>query len=96
MNSKQESLFKEDRRRTRNVEKYVRAKSKDGSLSIRLEPDVSAMVRRYCKLKQVNCKKLLEKIIREKIRELEKEQFDNMSREDLIEVIQRMRKEGQA
>lgn len=69
MNSKQESLFKEDQRRTRNVEKYVRAKSRDGSLSIRLDPALAKKVRKYCRLKQLNCKKLIEKIIRKRIEE---------------------------
>jgi hypothetical protein len=96
VNSKQESLFKEDQRRTRNVEKYVRAKSKDGSLSIRLDPVLAKKVRKYCRLKQLNCKKLIEKIIREKIDELISSQFDGMTREDMAEVILRLQAEKEA
>lgn len=95
MSNKQETLF-EEQRRTRNVEKYVRAKSKDGSLSIRLDPALAKKVRKYCRLKQLNCKKLIEKIIREKIDELISSQFDGMTREDMAEVILRLQAEKEA
>ena len=96
MSNKQESLFKEEEKRTRNVEKFVRTKSRDGSLSVTIEPDIAQRIRKYCRAKNLNCKKLIEKIIREEIDELDAHRFDDMSRDDLLDLIKRMEAEKEA
>lgn len=96
MSNKQESLFGEEQKRTRNVKRFVKSASRDGSLSVIIDPDVARKVRKYCKLKNLNCKKLVSEIVAEKIEELEAAKYDDMSREDLLELIRRMEAEKEA
>ena len=96
MNNKQGSLFEEEQKRTRNVKKFVKSTSRDGSLSVIIDPDVACKVRRYCKLKNLNCKKLVSEIVAEKIDELEATKYDDMSRDDLLELIRRLEAEKEA
>lgn len=98
MNSKQESLFKDDQKRTRKVEKFVRTGSKDGTLSVIIDPDIAIRIRKYCRTRNLNCKKLIEKIIREKLDELEPARLEEMNKDELIAYIQRMEaeREGEA
>lgn len=97
MTSKQENLFSlDEQKRKRKVETFVKSKSKDGSLSVTIVPDVAKRVRNYCKLKNLNCTKLICDIVAEKMSELEVAKYDDMSREDLLELIRRMEAEKEA
>ena len=90
--SKQASLFEEGKR-TRNVEGFVKTNSKDGTLSVTIDPDLAGRIRKYCWTRNRNCKKLVNQIVREKMEELESSRFDDMSREDLMSLIVRMEAE---
>ena len=97
MTSKQENLFAlDEQKRKRKVDTFVKSKSKDGSLSVTIVPDVARRVRNYCKLKNLNCTKLICDIVAEKIAELEAAKYDDMSRDDLLDLIHRMEAEREA
>lgn len=97
MTSKQENLFSlDEQKRKRKVETFVKSKSKDGSLSVTIVPDVAKRVRNYCKMKNLNCTKLICDIVTEKMSELEAAKYDDMSREDLLELVKRMEAEKEA
>lgn len=97
MTSKQENLFSlDEQKRKRKVETFVKSKSKDGSLSVTIVPDVAKRVRNYCKMKNLNCTKLICDIVAEKMSELEAAKYDDMSREDLLELVKRMEAEKEA
>lgn len=97
MTSKQENLFAlDEQKRKRKVDTFVKSKSKDGSLSVTIVPDVARRVRNYCKLKNLNCTKLICDIVAEKISELEAAKYDDMSRDDLLDLIHRMEAEREA
>lgn len=97
MTSKQENLFAlDEQKRKRKVDTFVKSKSKDGSLSVTIVPDVARRVRNYCKLKNLNCTKLICDIVAEKIAELEAAKYDDMSRDDLLELVKRMEAEKEA
>ena len=97
MTSKQENLFAlDEQKRKRKVDTFVKSKSKDGSLSVTIVPDVARRVRNYCKLKNLNCTKLICDIVVEKISELEAAKYDDMSRDDLLDLIHRMEAEREA
>ena len=97
MTSKQENLFAlDEQKRKRKVETFVKSKSKDGSLSVTIVPDVAKRVRNYCKMKNLNCTKLICDIVAEKMSELEAAKYDDMSREDLLELVKRMEAEKEA
>ena len=97
MTSKQENLFSlDEQKRKRKVDTFVKSKSKDGSLSVTIVPDVAKRVRNYCKMKNLNCTKLICDIVAEKMSELEAAKYDDMSREDLLELVKRMEAEKEA
>lgn len=96
MSSKQESLFNDEQKRSRKVEKFVKSASKDGTLSVTIDAEIATRIRKYCRMKNLNCKKLVQQIISEKIDELEASRFDDMSREDLLELVKRMEAEKEA
>ena len=97
MSSKQETLFEEEqKRRTRNVETFVRTKSRDGSLSVTIEPDIARKLRKYCKTKNLNCKKVVEEILREKIEALESGRFNGMDKDAMLDYIRRLEAESEA
>lgn len=97
MSNKQETLFEEEQRqRTRNVETFVRTKSRDGSLSVTIEPYIAIKLRKFCKTKNLNCKKVVEEILREKIEALEAGRFDGMDRDALLDYIRRLEAEKEA
>ena len=99
MSNKQETLFEEEQKqRTRNVETFVRVKSRDGSLSVTIDPDIAQNIRKYCKIKNLNCKKLIEQILEEEMEKRWPTRYDSMSREDLLKLVKRMEaeKEGKA
>ena len=91
MKNKQESLFEDKQKRTRNVDGFVKANSKDGSLSVRFAPDIAHRIRNYCWIRGLNCKKFANQQMRVRMDELEASQFDDMSREDLINLIKQMK-----
>jgi hypothetical protein len=91
MSNKQETLF-EEQRRTRNVEKYVKAKSKDGTLSVTIDADLGSSIREYCEIRNTNCTKLIHKILAEKFDKLWDTIYEDMSKEDMIAAIKRLRK----
>ena len=87
------SLFDADNlRRTRKVA-YKKSTSKDGNLHVRLAPELAAKVKRYCKMHHVNCSDLVNKVVNESIDELVKNQYENMSKEELIDLLRQMERE---
>ncbi len=97
MSNKQETLFEdEQKRRTRKVETFVRTKSRDGSLSVTIDPDIAIKLRRFCRTKNLNCKKVVEEILREKIEALEAGRFDGMDKDSMIDYIRRLEAEKEA
>lgn len=97
MTSKQENLFSlDEQKRKRKADTFKKSKSKDGSLSVTIVPDVAKRVRNYCKMKNLNCTKLICDIVAEKISELEAAKYDDMSRDDLLELVKRMEAEKEA
>lgn len=87
------SLFDADAlKRTRKVA-YKKSKSKDGNLHVRLAPELAAKVKRYCKMHHVNCSDLVNKIVNESIDDLVHNQYENMSKEELIDLLRQMERE---
>lgn len=78
-------------KRTRNVNGFVKANSKDGSLSTKFEHDIGSQIRNYCWMHNLNCTKFVNQQMRIRMDELEASQFDDMSREDLINLIKQMK-----
>ncbi len=87
------SLFDADAlKRTRKVA-YKKSKSKDGNLHVRLAPELAAKVKRYCKIHHVNCSEFVNQIIGESIDDLVRNQYENMSKEELIDLLRQMERE---
>ena len=90
----QNTLFAEEekvKKRTRKQETYRRSSSKDGSLSIKFEPDLAAEVRDWCWLTNQNCNKFAVKWIKKGLEEEEASMFQTKDRDGLIDMIKRLR-----
>lgn len=93
MNRKMQNLFDEDEKRTRRAN-YVKSKSKNGELTVHVAADTALKIKRYCKLHSLNCKKFINQILQERMQELETIQYDDLTREELIEILKRVDGEG--
>lgn len=87
--NKQESLFVE--KRTRKQDTYKKSESKDGTLSVTIDKEIAIPFKRYCARHNLNCKKVANRFIAEKLAELEKTEFESMSKEELIEMVLSLR-----
>ena len=73
--------------RTRTVNGYVKSHSKDGRLHVDIDADVSEIIDRYCKLRNINRKRLVNQILAEKMNELKQAMYDDLPKEKLIELL---------
>lgn len=97
MTSKQENLFvMDEQKRKRKVDTFVKSKSKDGSLSVTIDADLGSTIREYCEIRNTNCTKLIHKILAEKFEELWDTIYEDMSKEDMIAAIKRLRNKQEA
>lgn len=88
MTSKQETLF--DMKRKRNQNTYKNTVSRDGSLSVIIDPEIAERVRRYCQIKNLNCKKVVNEMIEMMIGELENTLIDTMSPDQMRDLLRKM------
>ena len=88
MANKQETLFEMKRTRLQNT--YKHTTSRDGSLSVILDPDVAERVRRYCQTMNLNCKKVVNEIVEESIAKLEETQVDAFTPEQMRMMLKKM------
>lgn len=88
------SLFDADAlKRTRKVA-YKKSTSKDGNLHIRIAPELAAKIKRYCKMHRVNCSDFVNQIVNESIDDLVRNQYESMTKEELIDLLRQMEKEN--
>lgn len=83
---KERTLFNMDESRKRNT-KYVRSKSKTGELTVHVNADTTALIKEYCQMHKVNCKKFVNDVLTEKMAELEQTKYDGLTKEELIEML---------
>lgn len=72
---------------------YVKSKSKDGELTVHIAADVARMLKRFCKVKNTNCKQVVNDLLREKLKEMDAAKYDGMSREELLALVKRMERD---
>jgi len=91
----QNTLFtEEEKRRTRVQNGFKRSSSKDGTLSIQIDADLAEPIRKHCRIMNVNCRKFVTDLIRDGFDEVQKNKYNNLTKEELIEVIKKL--EGEA
>ena len=79
--------FADTKERTRIVNGYVKSHSKDGRLHVDIDADVSEIIDRYCKLRNINRKRLVNQILAEKMNELEQKMYDDLTKDELINLL---------
>lgn len=86
------SLFNADElKRTRKVG-YVRSKSIDGVLRVRLEPDTSEKVKKYCRAHSINCSTFVNEVVAKHMHEIG-DSLDDLTKEELIALVKRLENE---
>lgn len=76
------------RGRKRNAEiGFVDSRQKDGGFCPHLEATVTKRIVRYCRLKNINKTKFVTDCINAQLDVLEKEIYESMSKEELIEIL---------
>lgn len=72
--------------RRRNEQGYRDTKSKTGGFQPEINAATAARIAKYCKIKNINKTRFVEKCVNERLDVLEQEMFDNMTREELIAI----------
>lgn len=62
-------------------------KSKDGTFTPRINKPTAERLIRYCSLKDLNKTKFVEQCVNERLDALEREFFESMSKDELIDMI---------
>jgi uncharacterized protein (DUF1778 family) len=89
---KQNTLFDTvESPKKRNV-KYVQKESKNGELTVHVNADTAEVIKRYCNIHNLNCKKFVNDVLTEHMKELAQTQYDDLPKEKLIELLKRMDK----
>ena len=88
----QDTLFDlEKKKRTRVQDGYKKSVSKDGSLSVHFAGDLANRVREHCRITNQNCRKFVTALVEKGMDQAETEMFEQMSRDDLINMIKRLK-----
>lgn len=77
----------ETKRRRAN---YVDKDSKTGELTVHVEPVTADRIKRYCRIHNMNCKRFVNELLDERMRDLEQTQYDDLTREELVALVKRM------
>ena len=88
-NSGQMTLF-DGKRKTRTETEYRQTSQSDGSFSPKISPQVTARLTRYCKFTNQNKTKFVESCIMKQLDIIEKETYQNMSKDELIDMLMSM------
>lgn len=72
--------------------KYVQRESKNGELTVKVNADTAEVIRRYCNIHNLNCKKFVNDILTEHMKELDQTKYDDLPKEKLVELLKRMEK----
>ena len=73
--------------RTRNENNYRNTTTQNGTFSPQFDKATTARVIRYCKIKNLNKTKFAAKCINDKLDELEKEMYNGLTKDELIEIL---------
>lgn len=68
---------------------YRNTRSKDGSLSLHLSPEINVVIKAYCQPRGYDKASFIEFCLVEMLNELFQNQYTNMSREELVAELER-------
>ena len=77
---------------TRNETKCRKTRSRDGSISPKLNVKISERITRYCELKNINRTKFVEQCCETTLDRLEQSLYEGMSKDELIVLLMSMQK----
>lgn len=72
---------------TRKETKYRDSKSRSGEYSPKISPALADRIKNYCKLVNMNKNTFVEEHCKEALDKLEREAYENMSKEELVELL---------
>lgn len=74
-------------RKTRNESKFRNVESQTGEFSCKIDKKTTARITRYCRLNNLNRTKFVIQILNERLDQLERDQLQGMSKDELINMI---------
>ena len=74
-------------RKERIEENYRDSRTKDGTFSPRINKATAERLTKYCRLKNINRTKFVEQCINDRLTVLEREFYENLSKDELINLI---------
>ena len=77
----------EAKRKTRNESKFRNVESQNGEFSCKIDKKTTGRITRYCKLNNLNRTKFVIEILNERLDQLERDQLQGMSKDELINLI---------
>jgi len=87
------SLFKYEELKKARTFGYKKSKSRDGSLTVMIEPEVARKIKRYCALLDINCTHFVNEAMAEKVEEVMKNKYDMMTEAQKTEELYRLEAE---
>ena len=75
----------------RTLASYIDTSSKDGGFTGHISPLTAQRMRAFCKATNINCTQFIEESVKEKLDRVEEEMYHNLSKEDLIVELLRLK-----